>query len=88
MKFTERQLYLYKEIDKILWEKWDPIGVNDYPEARDEYHSYLPQIFKLKLNNASEIEIANYLNNITIDRMGMSGNLAHCKEIARQIIEL
>jgi hypothetical protein len=34
---------LHKIIDEILWNDWDPIGVNEYGEdARDEYQSYLP----------------------------------------------
>ena len=41
-RFPPHQLGLYKRIDEILWEDWDPIGVNDVEEARDEYQSYLP----------------------------------------------
>lgn len=34
---TEEQILIYKRIDEILWFDWDPIGVNQIEEARDEY---------------------------------------------------
>ncbi len=43
---------LYKSIDKVLWEEWDPIGVNDAIQARGEYSSYVPDVYKLKIKNA------------------------------------
>ena len=36
---------LYAKIDKILWEKWDPIGINNISEIRNEYYGYIPIIF-------------------------------------------
>jgi len=29
---------LYRRTDEILHYLWDPIGVSDTPQARDEYH--------------------------------------------------
>ena len=34
---TDKQKKLYKAIDEILWKDWDPIGVNDIEDVRDEY---------------------------------------------------
>lgn len=36
---------LYSRIDEVLHYVWDPIGISGVPEARDEYHSYLPVVF-------------------------------------------
>jgi hypothetical protein len=48
------QLALYKRIDEILWEDWDPIGVVAFGDAaRDEYQSYLPSIFAWRSNGAT-----------------------------------
>lgn len=38
---------LFEAVDLILWEDWDPIGVNDIPAARNEYSSYVPSIVRL-----------------------------------------
>ena len=27
---------LYNQIDEILWKDWDPIGINDEEQIRDE----------------------------------------------------
>jgi hypothetical protein len=78
---------LYKIIDEILWKDWDPIGINEYEEdARDEYQSYLPQIFKLKIDNAGKELIAQHLLNIETERMGLSGNIENCRIVAEKII--
>ena len=53
---------LWKAIDEVLFYNWDPIGVNNCPPARDEYHSYIPQIFKLlKSDNVNEKIISEHL---------------------------
>ena len=48
MKMTADQKSVLKSIDEILWNDWDPIGVNDTEGARGEYSSYALQIFGLK----------------------------------------
>lgn len=83
---TPEQVLLYKKIDEILWIDWDPIGINDTPEARDEYYSYLPQIFKLKIDGADRETIAQHLDQIVTNRMGLFSNLKHCREVADKIL--
>ncbi len=79
---------LYKTIDEILWFDWDPIGVNDNEEIRDEYQGYTPQVFKLKKDGADLNKIAKHLYQLETVSMGMNGNLEQCKEIAEKIINL
>ena len=85
---TQEQKDLYEQIDILLWEEWDPIGINDYEEARDEYYNYLPKVYELRIRNASKKEIADYLFEIETDRMGLSGNKDKCLQIAQKLIEL
>lgn len=84
---TPDQIKLYKEIDEILWSDWDPCGVNQFG-VRDEYYSYLPQIYQLKINGADKIEIAKYLDKIIVERMGMESNMKFNEQIAEKIIAL
>lgn len=79
---------IYKRIDEILWEEWDPIGVNEYREARDEYSSYLHGVAELKSSNAGSEIIAHHLLSIEIDPIGLSGNLANCRRVAELIVSL
>lgn len=84
---TSEQLKLYKSIDEILWFNWDPIGINN-SGVRDEYSSYLPQVYQLKINGASKIEIAKYLDGIATEYIGLESNMKFSKEIAEKIISL
>jgi len=48
-------------VHRILLERWDPIGVNDFPEAQNEYDSYVPGVIALLINGSSAAEIAAHL---------------------------
>ena len=86
-KLSENQLKLYKAIDEILWNDWDPIGVSKFPEARDEYNSYLPHVFSLVIKNASANEIGQYLFFVETKSMEVEGTLDRCISIAKKIVE-
>jgi hypothetical protein len=82
-----KDFLIYKKIDDILWYDWDPIGVNDIA-PRDEYQSYVSQIFRLKKSGADKQEIANLLLKLETKTMGMGGTMEKCLIIAEKIIEL
>jgi len=63
---------LYQRTDEVLHYLWDPIHVSGIPQARDEYQSYLPQVFSLVTRCASSAEIADCLTSIERDQMGLS----------------
>ena len=84
----KEDVILYKAIDDILWFDWDPIGVNDNEEIRDEYQGYTPQIFKLKKDGADVNKITKHIYQLEIVSMGMTGNKERCKIIAEKIINL
>ncbi len=74
-------------IDEILHFVWDPIGVskNGFPNARDEYSSYVAEIEKAIQDGATESDIVKLLDGIQIDRMGLSSDLANCSRVAAAI---
>jgi hypothetical protein len=76
----------YKKINKILWQDWDPLNINDYGGPNDEYDGYAPEIFKLVSERAHFDTIASELNKIAMDKMGRNGNIEHCKEVAKKIL--
>ena len=63
---------LYQRTDEVLHYLWDPIHVSGVPQARDEYQSYLSQVFGLVTRSASAADIADYLTSIERDQMGLS----------------
>ena len=84
---TTEQKQLYKKIDEILWNDWDPIGVNDIENVRNEYQSYTPHLFSLLIQGGNKTKIAEHLYKLETISMGLSGNMQHCEEIARKILE-
>ena len=82
---TIEQKEIYKSVDEILWNEWDPIGVNDVA-PRDEYQSYVPEIFSMLIQNRTDKEIADRLYNIETETIGVLGSREHCLKIAKKLV--
>ena len=87
-KLTPEQKLLYKRADEILFYLWDPIGISNESCCRNEYQNYLPQIFKLVLENDDPVPIVDCLNLIQVDRMGISPDKKHDLKIARLLLDV
>lgn len=86
-KLSEKENELYQRIDEITHYIWDPIGIAGNPGARNEYYSYLPEIYKLAKLSDTKDKIAEYLNNIQTERMGMDSDIDRWNEIASLIMD-
>jgi hypothetical protein len=71
-KLSPKERELYRRTDEILHFLWDPCGISDLPQARDEYSNYLPQVFQLVRKSSTQVDIANYLFKIEKDWMGLT----------------
>ena len=60
------------EIRRILWEDWDPIGVNQ-SGPNDEYDSYAFQVFAMLNEGSGETQVADYLKWAATGNMGLGG---------------
>jgi len=87
-KNINNKQYLLVEIQKILLKEWDPTGIQDIPEAQDEYDSYISSIYKLIKSSKTENELFDYLWWIETEHMGISGNKKHTKVIAQKLFIL
>lgn len=87
-KLSSKQKAFYKEVARILWEDWDPIGVYE-PDAEwdDEYDSYVPHIFRLAVEGKDSIRIANSLSISVQQNMGLGADKNHNLIIAKQILK-
>ena len=61
-----------QEIQRVLLDVWDPIGIQNEPNAQDEYDSYLGGIFGLLVSGASDEDLTTQLWQIATDQMGLS----------------
>jgi hypothetical protein len=60
------------ELRAVVMQEWDPIGVSGFPEAADEYDSYLGQIAKRLREGVSDQALGSFLTHITDDEMGLN----------------
>lgn len=62
--------HLLREVEVVLWEDWDPIGVNDTPAAKGEYDSYACAVFSVAFRTRSAMAVAEHLVSIAHVSMG------------------
>lgn len=86
-RLSAQELELYKRCDEVLHYIWDPIGVSGEPTARDEYHSYLPQVFRLLCDGALGDTIADYLAEVETESMGLETSRASAERAATVLLE-
>lgn len=82
-EFKEKE----KAIRIILMKEWDPIGVNDIPEAQSEYDSYIPMIYKFSILKKSEEETFDYLLMIETEFMGFADDRPNRKQKIMQVVD-
>lgn len=87
MKKKETQK-LYEKVCKILWDDWDPIGVNDTSIANDEYDGYAARICRYILEGADEHALISHLRKLRISSLGLEPDDEHDCLIAKKLISL
>ena len=80
-KLEPKDEELYRRVDEVLHYIWDPIGVSGVPQARDEYYSYLPTVFKLVKDSAPADTVAQHLTEIVVNRMGLRGTIKDALDV-------
>lgn len=61
---------IQRHIGEILLREWDPIGIQEHPEAADEYDAYVGGVYRLLASVASAREIATHLVAIETESLG------------------
>ena len=85
---STKQKAFYKKVAEILWEKWDPIGVNDGDnEWDDEYDSYVPHIFRLAIEGNDAFRIAASLTSSVEQNIGLGPDKKHDRKVAELIVK-
>jgi hypothetical protein len=80
----------FKAIHDVLIREWDPIGVGYEPNAQDEYDSYIPTIYRLISEGADDMKIAEHLEQIETDSIGLSftGDRVQIARRLREVVRL
>lgn len=66
-----RGVEIQEQIRQVLLHDWDPIGVQEVPEAQDEYDSYVGGVYRLLVSNARDEELVDHLSRIEREVMGL-----------------
>lgn len=78
---------IQESIRRILFEDWDPIGINSFA-PNDEYDSYVGGIYRLLASGASEYRIIERLYQLETVNMGLDGSRERLKSVAEKLLKL
>ena len=79
---------IHSLIRHVLLHDWDPIGIADFPEARDEYNGYVDGVYKLLESGATVRDVAAHLAQIERDTLGLSTSLEGPRDVAEKLCAL
>jgi hypothetical protein len=74
-----------ESIRTILFEIWDPIGINDNEKLSDEYDSYALQLYKLACDKNRKA-ILEFLRRVELD-LQLPTDPERTERVVRRIIE-
>lgn len=75
-------------VNTILLNNWDPIAINDEPNAQDEYISYAAQIAGMLYRGTTEEDLTKYLEYVVVELMGLKSIESESRAIAKMILKL
>ena len=67
----QRAREIQETIRDVLVHDWDPVGVGGVPEARDEYDSYVGDVYRLLVSGAGPSQVAEHLARIEQEWLGL-----------------
>ena len=63
---------IVESIRKVLFEDWDPVGVNCNENLRDEYDDYIPGVYRILTGSRDPMDIMAYLKRAESDEIEVS----------------
>src|SRR5262249_41384290 len=90
VRYGNKATQIQSVIRDSLMKHWDPIGVKDIPEARDEYDSYVWPVYRLLACGATDEDVIEYLYKTETETMGLSnfGRRSHLKKVVAKLREI
>lgn len=79
---------LHRKIREVLLKEWDPIGIQDIPEAQDEYDDYVRDVYSILIFRKPVSEMLEYLLWLETEHMGLTADKQRAQSIAEKLIAL
>jgi hypothetical protein len=89
MNASFNKIELSNKIRTVLLRDWDPLGIGDNPNLRDEYDSYIPQLARiLSVPPVSKDVVLAYLRGIEVRQMGLPEDSERIVTAASNLVRL
>lgn len=75
-------------VEKILWEDWDPICVNDEPKAEGEYRRYAMVVAGMLEQGVNRDELERYLVEVECDVIELSVPAVKRRRVIEKLLTL
>ena len=86
MNLSSQDKELLGRVSEVLYDLWDPIGGAGDFLPRDEYESYVPQVFRLLKGSVDGKDVAEYLHWVTTERMGLEAARQHDQDVVQVLL--
>jgi hypothetical protein len=84
----KRARLIMKEIHDILWNDWDPIGVNGHGPD-DEYDSYIGDVYRILTKTPDASRLIEHLYREETETMGLPPRDPKCIEpVAKKLLAI
>jgi hypothetical protein len=87
-EFLDRAKQYHEAIHRILLHDWDPIGVSDVREAKDEYDGYIHEIHGMLIRHEPRYRLIDHLWWVETKHMGLFGNRSRIESVVDLLIAL
>lgn len=77
---------LFNRVREALLMEWDPIGIQEYPEAKHEYDSYVSELCELLKRMETCETVFAYLWQLETAQMGLRGDQVRTQGFAEKLI--
>jgi hypothetical protein len=79
---------LWKEIDEILWNEWDCLGLTYNEDQRGQYYGYIISIYHLLVSRGGKKKITQFLCKIEKELTGKTPNKKNCEKVAERLMNI
>ncbi|WP_448096862.1 hypothetical protein [Luteibacter yeojuensis] len=83
-----RTAQIQRAIREVLLKEWDPIGIQAFDEAKDEYDGYVPDVHHILMSGGQLDDLGDFLRWAEVTYMGLIASEAHTRRVAAALIDL
>jgi len=80
---------IQEAIRQVLFRDWDPIGVNENENLRDEYDGYIARVYRVLVGSRSDNDLVQLLCRMELNEAGVASRSPEdLRLIAKELLSL